>query len=405
MFKNFINIVGLFSTVLLFSQNYKGNVSNIKQDGFHKIGITPEIRSASLSDLGHFRILDDHKNEVPYVVLNDESSLKSSYLPFEFKSVNNTKDSVTSIIIENKNQQKIDHLTFKIANTKVKKIYSISGSNDQKEWFGLSTNQLFLGLNEAEKTTVEQSFSFPINEYRFLRFEFSNKESLPLQILNIGLYNNFYSTIPQIKITDFKIKTITNKENKTTQIIVTFNMPQHIESMAFDIENDVFLREARILVNKTQTIKKRVETYQQNVFNFELHSGTHNIFDLPYIFENEIIIEIENNDNPPLKINHIKFFQKPVYVVSNLKKDGTYQVIIDTTLHEPNYDLVNFKTNFTSNLPEAVITDFTKIDNQNNMLSQEKPFWQTNLFMWICILLAILVIGYFSLGLIKDLKK
>lgn len=405
MLKSFINIVFLFSTILICSQNYKGTISEIKQDGFHKILLTPEIRSASLTDLAYFRILDANNDEVPYVVLNDESTVKSSYLPFSFKSVYNAKDSVTSIIIENKNQQNINHLTFQIANTKVKKTYSISGSNDEKEWFGLATNQLFLGLNEAEKTTVEQSFSFPINEYRFLRFEFSNKESLPLQILNIGLYNNLYTEESQTEITDFKIKNITNKENKTTQITVTFKIPQHIESMLFDIENDVFLREARILVNKTQTIKKRLETYLQNVFDFELHSGTHNNFDLPYIFEKEIIIEIENNDNPPLDINRIKFFQKPQYVVSNLKKDETYQAIIDTTLHEPKYDLVNFKTTFTSNLPEAVITDFNKIDNKNNTLSQAKPFWQTNLFMWVCILLAILVIGYFALGLIKDLKK
>src|SRR5690606_25335574 len=220
MLKRFIYILFIFCSVSLFSQNYRGNVSEIKQNGFHKILITPEIRSASLSNIAYFRILDDNKNDVPYVVLNDESTVKS-YLTFDFKSVNNTKDSVTSIIVENKNQQKIDHLTFKIANTKVKKTYAISGSNNQEEWFGLATNQLFLGLNEADKTTVEQNFSFPINDYHFIRFEFSNKESLPLQILDIGLYNDLDSDEPQIEITDFTIKNSTNKKNKTTQITIT----------------------------------------------------------------------------------------------------------------------------------------------------------------------------------------
>src|SRR5690606_5166870 len=236
-----------------------------------------------------------------------------------------------------------------------------------------------------------------------LKFEFSNKESLPLQILNIGLYKDLQEDKPKIEITDFKIKNSTNKKDGKTQIVITFDMPQHIENMTFDIENDVFLREASILVNKTRTIKKRVETYQQNVLNFELHSGTHNRFDLPYIFEKEIIIEIENNDNPPLNINGIKFFQKPLYVVSSLKKDETYQVIIDTTLHKPMYDLVNFKSTFNSDLPEAFITDFKKTDNPDAVT--EKSFWQTNLFLWICIVLAIVVIGYFALSLLKDLKN
>lgn len=405
MLKHILTVFILISTCSLFSQNYKGDVSEIKQNGFHKMLVSPEIRSASVSDLDYFRILDANKNEVPYVVLNDEITVESSYATFLFKSVNSIKDSVTAVIIENKNKQKLDHLTFKIANTKVKKTYSISGSNDQKEWFGLATNQLFLGLNEAEKTTVEQTFAFPINDYTYLKFDFSNKQSLPLQILDIGLYNDLYATIPQIEITDFKIKKSTNKENKNTQIRVSFQTPQHIESMTFDIENDVFLRQAKVLVNKTRTIKKRTQTYQDNVLNFELHSSTRNTFELPYIFERDLIIEIENNDNQPLNIKHIKFFQKPLYVVSNLKSNENYQVIVDTTLHKPMYDLVNFKSTFTSDLPEVIITNFTKMDAENKSLLTDKPFWQTNLFMWICILIAIVVIGYFALGLLKDLKN
>lgn len=405
MYKQLLNIFLLLSTATIVSQNFKGTVSEIKQNGFHKILLSPEVRSASLSNINYFRILDSKKKEVPYILLNDESTMQSSYMPFHFEAVNNAKDSVSSIIIENKNKLKLNHFTFKIANTKVKKSYSISGSNDKKEWYGLSTNQLFYGLNEAEKTTVEQNFSFPLNDYAFVKFEFSNTKSLPLQILDIGLYNHLYATAPQIEITDLKINNSTNKENKTTQLTVTFHTPQHIESMAFDIKNDVFLRKAKILVNKTRTLKKRTEIYQDHVFNFELHSGTQNIFELPYVFEKEIIIEIENNDNPPLNIKQIKFFQKPLYVICNLQHSETYEAIIDTTLHKPVYDLVNFKSYFNSGLPQAVITDFRKINTENESSINSKSFWQTNTFMWICILLAILVIGYFALGLIKDLKK
>ncbi len=257
MIKKLLHIFVILITSTVVAQNYKGSIENINENGFHKILLSPEVRSASLSNINYFRILDSKKHEVPYVFLNDESILKSSYLPFIFETKNSYKDSVTSIIIDNKSKLKLDHLTFKITNTKVKKTYNISGSNDKKEWFGLTTNQLFFGLNEAEKTTVEQTFSFPLNDYAFIKFEFSNKKSLPLQILNIGSYENQFSTVAQVEITDFKIKNSTNKENKTTQLTITFAIPQHIESMAFDIENEVFLREAKILVNKTQNHQKK----------------------------------------------------------------------------------------------------------------------------------------------------
>ena len=109
------------------------------------------------------------------------------------------------------------------------------------------------------------------------------------------------------------------------------------------------------MLNKTRTIKKRIENFQYNVFNFELHSGTHNTFDVPYLFEKEIIIEIENNDNPPLNIKHLKFFQKPLYIICDLKSTESYEAIIDTTLQRPVYDLVNFKTSFKL-LPVVKIT-------------------------------------------------
>lgn len=386
------------------AQNYRGIISEVKENGFHKILISPEVRSASKTNTDYFRILDNKKNEVPYVLLNDESYFETSYNEYPFESQNNTKDSVTSITIENKNKQKLDHFTFKIANTKVKKTYTISGSNNKKEWFGLATNQSFYGLNEAEKTTVEQTFAFPLTDYNFIKFEFDNKTSLPLQILNIGVYENQFSAVSQVEITDFKLINKTNKETKTTQLTVIFAKPQHIESLRFDIENEVFLREARILVNKTRTVKKRTENYQEYLANVQLHSGTLNSFELPFIFEKEIIIEIENNDNQPLTIKSVKFYQKPLYVICNLKSTETYEAIIDTTLQKPIYDLVNFKASLNTNLPQATIRNFSKINTQNNAI-ETKTFWQTNAFMWLCIILGIVVISYFTMGLLKDLKK
>jgi hypothetical protein len=404
MNKNFFYILLLLVSTPIFSQNYQGNISGITQNGYHKILLSPEVRSAGLSNTNFFRIIDSHKNEVPYVLLKEKNKTTSNFLPFIYKSINNTQDSLTSIIIENTKQQKLDHLTFKISNTKVKKRYTISGSNNEKEWFGLTNNELFLGLKDPEKTTVEQTFTFPINDYKYLKFEFGNKKSLPLHILDIGLYENMFSSVAPLEITKFKTKISNDNENKTTRVSVVFDIPQHIEMIDFDIENNVFLRDARIFVNRSKFVKKRTENYQDDILRFELHSDTHNTFDLPYLFEKEIIVEIQNYDNQPLTIKHIKFFQKPLYVVSNLKSTESYQVIIDSTLHKPKYDLINFKTSLNTNLPESFITDFNKINTQDKT-TIEKSFWQTKVFMWLCILLAVIVIGYFALGLLKDLKN
>ena len=156
MHKKLFTLFLILITAIAVSQNYKGTIEGINESGFHKILLSQEARSASLSNLNYFRILDSKKNDVPYVLINEESTMKSTFSAFTFQTINNVKDSITTIIIENKNNLKQDCFFFKMANTKLKKTFAISGSNDKKEWYGLATNQLFLGLNEAEKTAVEQ---------------------------------------------------------------------------------------------------------------------------------------------------------------------------------------------------------------------------------------------------------
>ena len=77
--------------------------------------------------------------------------------------------------------------------------------------------------------------------------------------------------------------------------------------------------------------------------------------------------------------------------------------MIDSTLSKPQYDLVNFAFN-SKDYPKATISNLTKIESKKENAS-EKPFWQSKAFMWICILFGIAIIGYFAIGLLKDMKK
>ena len=58
--------------------------------------------------------------------------------------------------------------------------------------------------------------------------------------------------------------------------------------------------------------------------------------------EKEFTIEIENMDNQPLEIQNIQLFQNPITIVSRLKANEKYEVVIDSTYSKPIYDLVNF---------------------------------------------------------------
>ena len=401
--KKYSFLIVFFIGLTCFSQNYKGSLNSVEKDGLHKIMLTPEIRSASKNNFNFIRIKDSANKEVPYVLKYHSDQLFSTFVPIKILSNKRIKDSVTSVIIENKATEKLTSLILKIANADISKRYHLLGSNDAKNWFGITANNILSLNNSAQKSSVEKRINFPTTTYQFLKIEFNDKNSLPINILDAGKYiNNYFSEDP-IAITYYKQEITELKDRKVTQIKFTAKNSHQINTISFDIKSDYFLRDAKLIVQKERKIKKRIETYQQVISNFQLSSKTENIFNINNLNEKDFIIEIENKDNPTLDITSIALLQKPIYLISNLKKEQPYQLIIDTTYTKPSYDLGNFISEKTTAIEAVSIHDFLKV-NAKPIIKKEKPFWETSLFMWVCIIFVGALITYFALDLLKDVK-
>lgn len=404
LMKNKFAFLLIFIAFQGFAQNYTGTLSAINQDGLHLILLNPEVRSATNSNTNFFRILDENRNEVAFVNYKPKNENKLDFieLPIVLKRILN--DSLTSIQVENKSERSLNSLVVVIANTSVVKNYNVSGSNDGENWFGLVQNQQLSNLNSEKEKQVEKTISFPLNNYSFLRIDFSDKKSLPINVMKVGVYQSEINYVNQLEIIGFTQKIISNKEKKKTQINIQFQSPQVISKINFDIRSDLYFRNTRILVNKSRKIKKRTENYQEEISSFVLNSKTNDQFILDDFFEKEFIIEIDNQDNQPLEINKISFFQLPEYVLSNLKSTENYEVIVDTTFSKPNYDLQNFEFDNSKELNVLMIENFKK-STPEKVQSQEQKFWQTKWFLWVCIVIGGLAVSYFAFGLLKDMKE
>ena len=389
------------------AQNYTATLQPVEKDGLTKIRVQPELLSALQNNWNYFRILDSKKNEVPYVLNPSLNSTGESVVEnFKIVAVNTLPNISTSVIISNEKAVKLDQLNLTIANTNVDKIYSISGSNDQNQWYGLVYNESLSNLESTTNTRVLKSFRFPLNNYKFLKFEFVDKKSLPIQVLAASLKSNQTTQDASlIQLKNFKQTISQNKTDKTTRIDIAFNSEQVINGLKFTISApQFFLRNAALVVNKTRTVKREQQNYSESLVDFQLNSKAKNQFKFGEIFEKQLSIIIQNEDNLPLEIADIQFFQEPVLLISELKTGEKYSIIIDSTLSKPRYDLSNFEENVQSQVPEINIANLAKVSSSNKN-SIKDTFWKTPLFMWLCIGFALLVIGYFSLGLLKDLGK
>jgi hypothetical protein len=296
-------LISLFSFLIIgisSAQNYQGKLNKVSENSLHQILLTPEILSASQNNVDFVRIFDSKNNEVPYVIYNGKSS-NSSFRNFTIISKTAATNVATSIIISNENGLNLDNLTLKIANTDVDKKYNISGSNDQKVWFGLVSNKIINDLNEAGKTSVERNFSFPLNNYKFLKFDFIDKNSLPINVLEAGLEENHSVNQSKTELQNFNQKIETDKKLKQTRLTITFQNPQVIDGIGFEISSpSYYLRDARILINKTRIYKKSTENYEENISSFQLNSKSKNRFEFQNFLAKEFIVEIDNQDNPVL---------------------------------------------------------------------------------------------------------
>ena len=387
------------------AQNYTGNLQPIVTDGLTKIVVEPELRSALQNNWDYFRILDSKRNEVPYALDTGTISGTGSVVKdLKILSKSSIPNVSTSIIIANESRIKFDLLTLTIANTEVVKTYSISGSDDQNQWYGLVNNETADGLYSSTATEVKRDFSFPLNNYKFLRIDFVDKKSLPIQVLSAAVTVNLDAQdLALVELKDLKQKITQNKSEKTTRIDLHFKTKQVIDGLKFSIsEPQFYRRNAEIVVNKTRLRNRKQENYRESVTSFQLNSKTQNQFRINEIFEKNITIEIENQDSSPLVIDEIKLFQESVALISELKAGEKYTILVDSTLSAPKYDLSYLDDIIHTQFSESQITNLEKY-NSKNKEKTEDLFWKTPLFMWVCIGFALVVIAYFSKGLLKDL--
>ncbi len=382
----------------------KAKIQTVAKNGLYKMLMPPEIRSFSKDDLSDFRIFDSKNSEVPYFILRGmPEKISEAFDNFRIVSKAVSSKKSTAIEIENPKTQ-LNGLTLWIANSEVTKKYSISGSNDQKEWFGLVNNAELSDLKSTETTAVSKEISFPLCSYRFLKIVFDDSTTLPINVLKIGNAQTHFlkGTLQEVKAKSMQITQVPT-EKKTT-IKVAFDYPQFIDKVGFNINKaNLFKRNARVYTDKERTEKHQIVAFQEEIAKFSLISNQNNHFDIDNTKQQFLTIEIDNQDNPPLEITDIQFYQKPIFAIADLKSNEQYTITTgNPNLLPPNYDLGYFKETISDNLPEAQII---AIEHQKQGVTTEQSasFWQQPWFMWLCISIGGLMILFFSMRLIKEM--
>lgn len=381
-------------------------INGVKANGLYKISLNPEIKQYMASNLHDTRIHDSAQREVPYVVLS-EPLLKSKSDFIEYQIVSQKHfNSYSEIIIHNPNKDKISNIAFNINNSDAYKYCAVEGSEDMKQWYSISAQQeLSLAYNEVYTNTYKCIY-FPLNNYSYFRLLVDDWYAQPLKINSAGYFKN---SVIAGKLNDvvFTKKISEDKFNKKTIIQLSFSNNQEVNRLDFKIKSPrLFMRHASVYVNRERELKhNKTEKYRELLFQFDLSSDGALFFDVPYLNEKEIFIEIENKDNPPLEIETINCKQLASYLVCDLNANNKYMLRFgNTSLKMPEYDLSNFVSSIPQLLPEAGVGFIKQIPKATVVEDKkEKSFFETKQFLWLCLGLGSVIIFFFSKSLLKDM--
>jgi hypothetical protein len=120
---------------------------------------------------------------------------------------------------------------------------------------------------------------------------------------------------------------------------------------------------------------------------------------------NTVLLKINNEDNPPLRINEAAAFQLKWNLLAWLEKGSGYRLVFgDSSATAPGYDLAFFKDSV-RNLPFPLNYSTPE---KNMFEKQEKvnsTMFENKIIMWTVIGVVLSVLVFFTIKLTKEISK
>jgi hypothetical protein len=389
-------------------QQYKGSASipPVQTTGFYRIALSPVISHHLNEDYGNLRILNNKSQEVPYLLTIEQPvQFSRIFKEYQILEKKQEKKCCTSLLLHNPNDNPINNIILSIKNAEVTKQATLLGSDNKEDWFALKENFWINSIKSQNQTSEVKIVDFPLSNYKYYLLQLNDSSSAPINILKAGYFEATYGEGNYTEVGIQKTKLVDSAEVKKTFIHITFDTLQLIDRLEFSMTGaPYFLRYATLSTKNTRLNRKgKPEFYIEQLAVFEVSSKQKTILELPATRTEDLIIAIENNDNPPLSIKEIKAFQLNRYVTAWLETGNQYTLGFGSTeMNKPNYDLVFFK----DSIPATPQT----LAHGSFELTKTQPTESFTLFtnkkiLWVAIVIIILALGIMSYRMIQDTSK
>ncbi len=381
--------------------SYKREILGVTEQ-WQKITLSDDIFGKVSNDLSDIRIFGIRDNgdtlEAPYILNVLSSKLYKQEIAFNTLNASHNKNGYF-FTFEVPSEEAINQMNLQFEQQNFDWSVQLQGSQNQQEWFTILNEYRILSIKNQSTDFQFTRLTFPSSKFRFFRIHINSKKKPDLNYASITAHQ-----ITDGELRDCPIKSSTISENKAvkqTEIDVELEWPVPVSLIKIKVDNTFdYYRPVTVkyLSDSVKTEQGWISNYR-TITSDILHSLGKNELSMNSQTVQKLKLLVHNQDNRPLSINSIqvqgfihelkiRFDEPATYYLTYGNNKATY----------PNYDI----NRFTSNIPETITAVQLGIEQsiKKAKVKSTEALFENQILLWIIISVLVLLLGWFSIGMI-----
>ena len=378
----------LITIIQLFSSQYFKTIKITGKSAYKQFFLTEDIYENSKNNLGDIRIIDKNGKEVPYVIESGKEQEKNSekvVAKAKIDEVLTKKDKMEFIVKFNSDSSLKDIIGNRLELIPSKNFYTeytLLGSNNGTDWEQIASGEIYKTPDKSNLT-----IEFSEKRYEFYKVvtaldkgNIFSEAILKLSSSEAGKFRTIGTKL------DYKVE----QEGKSTILKIKSKFLP-LKNIVLDVEDEF---------QRNYAVRSGDDFYAEGIISKvgEKSNLMINLENVPKL--SEIIVEIRNGDNSPLKIKGVTGNYVPDRIVFRATEGEDYKITFgDENLNKPEYDIVEFADSIKER-DEVLVGKLEKSEGNNISKSKDYTVYY-NVFIGAVV---VILIG-FMLNKINKNKK
>lgn len=293
-------------------------LQSVPEDGFYKIPITPDLSPYLNTAFTNIRIYDEGNEEVPYLLQEEASHTTQEFKEYEILEKRQVDGCCTRLVLHNPQQSLLNNINLIVKNADVTKEAILLGGDDNEHWFALKQRFLLYPTTNKTGTSEIKIVDFPQTNYIYYSLQIDDSTTAPLNIIKAGYFetqtdDGNYTEVPVTRL-DKK----DSVKQKKTYLHIQFDTLRTLDRLELSMKGSpYYLRKVNLYQQLERTLKKGgKEKYYDLLQEIELSSKRPTNIELPAIKVKDLLMVVENEDNPALQINFCRVYQRNRHMIT-----------------------------------------------------------------------------------------